>query len=107
MTISDALYTYGIKDKKIDKLVNKMHKHKFIRNLYVVVSPITGDGILEIYVYNQLLQPFYREVIDKVRILGIARGRQDAYELILQMVQDMYDAGDGDDIDTEFFVREA
>ena len=42
-----------------------------------------------------------------MRILGIARGRQDAFELILQMVQDMYDAGDGDDIDTEFFVREA
>lgn len=107
MNISDALYTYGIKDRKCDRILKRISKGKRVHNLYVIVLPLMHDGLLEIYVYNQLLQPLYRSVGDQIHVLGIAMNKGDAEELVLQMVQDMYDAGDGKSLDTDFFIREA
>lgn len=101
MTISDSLYTYGINEKKINRIIKKILAHKRINNLYIVTLPVTGDGIMEIYVYNQLLQPFYESVIDDVYVLGMTKNKSDAEELVLHMIQDMYDAGDGDNLDMD------
>lgn len=107
MTISDSLYTYGINEKKLNKIKKKLLAHKRINNLYIVTLPITGDGIMEIYVYNQLLQPFYEPALKDINVLGMAKNKSDAEELVLRMIQDMYDAGAGDSLDMEYFVREA
>lgn len=107
MNVSDALYTYGIKDRKLDRILKRISKGKRVRNLYVIVLPLVQDGLLEIYVYNQLLQPFYKSVINQIHVLGVALSKGDAEELVLQMVQDMYDAGDGNSLDTDFFACEA
>lgn len=87
--------------------MRKIRAGKKIRNLYVVVLPLMRDGILEIYVYNQLLQPFYLAMHDKVHIVGIAMDKGNAEDLVLQMVQDMYDACGGESFDTELFFRGA
>ncbi len=107
MNISDALYTYGIRDRKLDKILKRISKGKRVHNLYVIVLPLVRDGLLEIYVYNQLLQPFYRPVVDQIHVLGVALSKEDAEELVLQMVQDMYDAGDGNSLDMDFFACDA
>ncbi len=107
MNISDALYTYGIRDRKLDKILKRISKGKRVHNLYVIVLPLGRDGLLEIYVYNQLLQPFYRPVVDQIHVLGVALSKEDAEELVLQMVQDMYDAGDGNSLDMDFFACDA
>lgn len=107
MNVSDALYTYGIKDRKLDRILKRISKGKRVHNLYVIVLPLVQDGLLEIYVYNQLLQPFYKPVADQIHVLGVALNKGDAEELVLQMVQDMYDAGDGNSLDTDFFACEA
>lgn len=107
MNVSDALYTYGIKDRKLDRILKRISKGKRVHNLYVIVLPLMQDGLLEIYVYNQLLQPFYKPVAGQIHVLGVALSKGDAEELVLQMVQDMYDAGDGNSLDTDFFACEA
>lgn len=106
MTISDALYTYGIKDKKLDKIKRRLKHRRKVKRLYVIVQPLTGDGILEIYVYNQLLQQYYEPFFDSINVLGLALCKADAENIVLQMVQDMYDAGDGENLDMDFFCCE-
>lgn len=93
MRVIDALYTYGYRDKKLDKIVKKIKRGASVSGLYVIVFPLLKDGILEIYVYNQLLQPYYRSLGDAVCVLGVASDKSGAEELVLNMVQDVYDAG--------------
>lgn len=107
MNISDALYTYGIKDKKLDRILKKIARGKRINKLYVIVLPLVRDGLLEIYVYNQLLQPFYKRFTDDIHVVGVSLGKEGAEELVLQMVQDMYDVGDGENLDAVRFFKEA
>lgn len=107
MNISDALYTYGIKDKKLDRILRKIARGKRMRRLYVVVLPLVRDGLLEIYVYNQLLQPFYKRFTDSIHVVGVALDKAGAEELVLRMVQDMYDVGDGAVFDAVRFFKEA
>lgn len=61
------------------------------RNLYVIVLPLLQDGLLEIYPYNQLLQKPYRKLDSRIRVVGFARGKEVAEQLVLQIIQDMYD----------------
>jgi hypothetical protein len=97
--ITEALYTYGIKDRKLNKILTKMKHGQKISNLYVVVLPLVQDGILEIYGYNQLLQPFYQNISDSISVVGVAKGREGALSIVQDMVQDMYDsAGDGENL---------
>lgn len=93
MRIINALYTYGLRDKKLDKVRKRVRRGSKVRGLNVIVLPLFNDGILEIYVYNQLLQPFYKSLGDDVCIVGAATDRDGAQELVLNIVQDMYDAG--------------
>ncbi len=98
MKITDSLYTYGIKERKLDKVLAKIRHSKKIRNLYVVVLPLVNDGILEIYDYNQLLQPFYLAMSDDIYIVGLAKDKDDAMALVVDIIQDMHDLREGDDI---------
>lgn len=69
----------------------KNRRHKPVRNLYVIVLPLLQDGLLEIYPYNQLLQKPYRKLDSRIRVVGFARGKEVAEQLVLQIIQDMYD----------------
>lgn len=91
--IIDSLYTYGLTDRKIDKVLKRMQKGKIIKDLHVVTLPLFGDGILEIYKYDQLLQPFYKKIEDDICVIGLAANRSMASELVMEIIQNMYDAG--------------
>jgi len=56
-----------------------------------IVLPLLQDGLLEIYPYNQLLQKPYRKLDSRIRVVGFARGKEVAEQLVLQIIQDMYD----------------
>lgn len=100
MQIGNGIYTYGISDKKLDKISKKIKKGKIIPGLHLVTLPLFNDGILEIYDYNQLLQPFYKTMDDKIVIVGISKDRAGANDIVMELVQRMCDAGNG------FNVRE-
>ena len=93
MQIIDKLYTYGMSDKKLDKIISKIKKGKVIPNLCLITLPLFQDGILEIYDYNQLLQPYYKSRDKDVTVIGITKSKGDANEVVLALVQEMYDAG--------------
>ena len=92
MVINDSLYTYGITDKKRDRIIRKIVHGTKVRNLYVVVLPLMNDGILEIYEYNPLLSPFYMSISDEISVVGMADSKDGALCLVTDMVQEMYDS---------------
>lgn len=93
MKVIDSLYTYGLNDRKIDRILKRMQKGKVIKDLHVVTLPLFEDGILEIYKYDQLLQPFYKSFGDDICVVGLAADKSSASELVTEIVQNMYNDG--------------
>ena len=60
---------------------------------YIVLEKSILDGILEIYSYNQLLQPYYKAMGDNIYIIGIAPDKLSAEEIITMMIQELLDCG--------------
>lgn len=92
MKFSEGLYTYNISKKKQNRICEHIRKHKSARNLFLIVLPFRkDDGLLEIYPYNQLLQSYYRQFDSEITVVGLAKSREDAQMLVLEIIQDMYD----------------
>ena len=108
MKLSEGLYTYNISNRKRNRICSHIRKHKSARNLFVIVLPVRGnDGILEIYPYNQLLQSYYRQFDSEITVVGLAKKREDAQMLVLEIIQDMYDTtGEEFDVKKFFVVNE-
>lgn len=91
MKVNNALYTYGIKPNKIKTAIKRMRHEEKMKKLHVVVLPVFDDGLLEIYEYNSLLHPFYKSLEKEIHVVGIAMSKDGASNLVLDMIQDMYD----------------
>ena len=85
MIFADKCYTYNLTERKQARIRRRIRRHKPVRNLYVIVLPLL------IYPYNQLLQKPYRKLDSRIRVVGFARGKEVAEQLVLQIIQDMYD----------------
>ncbi len=92
MQIASEIYTYGFKKRKLDKIMSKIKKMKKVSGLYLIVMPLFNDGIMEIYEYRQMLQPYYRSRWDDIIVLGITGSIAEAKLIVLKIVQDLYDA---------------
>ena len=91
MIFADKCYTYNLTERKQTRIKKRIRRHKAVRNLYVIVLPLLQDGLIEIYPYNQLLQKPDRKLDSRIRGVGFARGKEVAEQLVLQIIQDMYD----------------
>ena len=77
-----------IERKKLNKRIRKIYKYKPAINLFLVTFPIADKGILEIYNYNVLLQPYYRQHEEEIIIVGISSKKDEAEELIRSIVEE-------------------
>jgi hypothetical protein len=93
MRVIEDLYTYDIKEKKVRRILKRIERLKPVKKLYVIVFPLFNDGILEIYSYNQLLQPYYKKRTNDIEIVGISKGRAGADQIVLNLIQEMCDDG--------------
>ncbi|MCR5214214.1 MAG: hypothetical protein K6E10_07335 [Eubacterium sp.] len=93
MCIAPGVYSDMIEDKEFGKLLKKVARKKPVATgLFVVTKPLYEAGIMEIYDYNELLQPFYRKKKIKLNIIGISSSRQGAKEIVKNIIDDMYDS---------------
>ena len=92
------LYT-GPSIRDPEEVKNRLRKGQETRNIYVIaLSPgESGPGSNQLEFYNGtiLKQPYYS--LHPPFIIGIARGRREATELVRQIVQEAYEhTGSGD-----------
>lgn len=85
----ENMYHDGYSEKQIAKIRKKIQKLSPKLNLFLVTLPIGREGILEIYWYPELLQKMYRRSLEKLVVVGIAASREDAFELVEHIVEDV------------------
>ena len=88
--ISEKLYTDSDSDKLFRKNLIKIKLKRPVTGLYVVTMPLYEAGIMEIYDYNELLQPYYRKLKKNIDILGVSNSRDGAKQLTCDILEDVY-----------------
>ncbi len=92
MSIVTGIYSDMTEDKEFAKLLKAVARKKPVATgLFVVTRPLYDAGIMEIYDYNELLQPFYRKKKQRLDIIGISKSRDGAKEIVKNIIDDMYD----------------
>lgn len=85
----EKLYRDKISDRKLSVLKKKIKKGTPKLNLFLVTLPIGSQGILEVYWYPELLQSYYRNLDVSLMVVGIANNREQAFELVSRIVEDI------------------
>ncbi len=88
MILYDQLYVGKSLQLKKDKIIRKMKKGKVVLRLFCVTLPLGSNGILELYSYTELLQPWLKD--RNPIVVGIAGSRIEAFSLIEHLVHCMY-----------------
>lgn len=88
--ISEKLYTDSDSDKLFRRNMIKIKLKRPVNGLYVVTLPLYEAGIMEIYDYNELLQPYYRKLKRTIDILGVSKTREGAKQLTCDILEDVY-----------------
>lgn len=87
--LHEKLYRHKISDGGLASIRRKIKKGSPKLNLFLVTLPIGTQGILEVYWYPELLQTCYQQMKGELTVIGIAKSREDAFELIEQIITDV------------------
>lgn len=82
------LYKHKISARELASIKRKMRKGSLRLNLFLVTLPIGSQGILEVYWYPELLQTFYQQMKRELIVVGIAKSREEAFQLVEQIITD-------------------
>ena len=83
------IYTGEMEEKSFKKMLRKIQLKRPVMGIYVITQPIENHGLLEIYNYNELLQPYYRNKKGTVLVVGVASSREAAAQVVADMMEDM------------------
>jgi hypothetical protein len=75
------------------KIVGKVRTGKFQIDTYLIALPSNPQNLLDIYHANFLLQPHFKKthVLDNIYVLGIAKGREEAFEVVQGIIAEVYE----------------
>ena len=91
MRISNAYYTCGIRRKKLKGYLKSIEKDKAEKGLQLVILPVYGKDLLEIYDYGKLLDIAKKAELNGILVVGIAKDYDCACDLVTEIIQDVYD----------------
>lgn len=67
-------------------IVKKIKNNKVQLGIYVLALPVNNENVMDIYPAQVLMQKHFRK--SNQLIVGIAKGRDEALELMMQMITD-------------------
>ena len=103
MCSSDLLYlAEGIRKK--EKVIRKLEKNQLQMNIHIITLSQNEEDQLEIYNSMILLQPEFPH--DDFFVVGIAKGYEDAVEMVEEITQEVYNKTKGADIRSYILERE-
>ncbi len=94
-------YSDNIKEKRRGKLQRKLEMGKSPRDVYCIASPTNPQTLFDIIPAKELVKRYYEGA--EVKVAGIAKGKDEAEELVRQLVETMYAATSGFDAKSFFF----
>lgn len=84
---------YGEEAKKSKyKIFSKIKRNSFTSDTYLITLASNPDNILDIVSTNVFNQPFFKkkEHHENLFVVGIAKGKPEAFELVRLIVDEMY-----------------
>lgn len=87
--IHEQLYRDGISDVKCSIYKRKIKRKSPKLDLFLVTLPFGQEGVLEVYWYPELLQDYYQNMKTELWVVGLASSRDDAFEIIEQIIRDV------------------
>lgn len=84
----DDLYMGTTAEKSKDLIVEKIKSNKPQLNLFVLTLPSNEKNVLDIFPSTILLQAYYKN--KECFIVGLAKGYEEALEVMTQIVMDTY-----------------
>ena len=90
--------------RKKEKIIRKLEENKLQMNIHVITLARNEKNQLEIYHARVLLQPNFPH--DDLFVVGIAKGYEDAVEMVEEIAQEVYNKTKGADIRSYILERE-
>ncbi len=98
------LYTGESLEKKKEKIISKLSKEKFQAGIFLIVLSGEEKNQLEILNSNLLLQKYYPQ--KDYLVVGIAKGFDEALEILEEIVQKVYNETKGAEIRSYILNKE-
>ena len=93
----------GLKKKK-EKVIRKLENNKVQIEVYLITVPEQGENQLEILDSDLFLQPSFPK--KEYFVAGIAKGYEEALELVEEMTKEVYNETKGADIRSYILRKE-
>ena len=93
----------GLKKKK-EKVIRKLENNKVQIEVYLITVPEQGENQLEILNSALFLQPSFPK--KEYFVAGIAKGYEEALELVEEMTKEVYNETKGTDVRSYILNRE-
>lgn len=77
----------GLRKKK-DKVIASINKRRITHDIYCIAFASQPDNLFDIMNANELLWPHYQKM--DIRILGLAKGKDEALNLVKDMLMEIY-----------------
>lgn len=90
--------------RKKEKVIRKLEKNQLQMNIHIITLSQNEEDQLEIYNSMILLQPEFPH--DDFFVVGIAKGYEDAVEMVEEIVWEVYNKTKGADIRSYILERE-
>ena len=103
MQIISNVYTDLEEEKKIKKMIKAVSKYKPVKSLYLITMPLSKEALLEVYNYNMLIQPIFKERDKEIIIVGITDKKKSANMLLRDITEDCLKKSGG--LDIPEFIR--
>lgn len=89
-------FSENIKERKREKLRKRLSEGKFAYGYFCVTYPSNPSNVLDIISAGELKYPHYKR--SEIKVLGLAKGYEEAQELVRVLIEEIYRSTGGFDI---------
>ena len=90
---SEKLYIGSQAEKHVKNVQKKLQNGKTVLGYFLITRPSNNSNLLDIIPTAELLFPYYRK--QKLLVYGLAKGKEEAENLVVSMLEDVYRETDG------------
>ncbi|HAU87973.1 MAG TPA: hypothetical protein DCW90_21600 [Lachnospiraceae bacterium] len=83
-----ALYLDSVTKKNLRKIKRRMERRKINLSVYCIALASNEKNLLDIYSTNELLYRYYRH--KDIKVIGLASNKENAIQLVADIVNDVY-----------------
>ncbi len=89
MRFLGSLYLGEKARETAEQVMDDVRSGRYVKDLYVLIEPLSDANQIEVLQAYYLRQRYYQE--KDPMILGVAKGKSEALDLVLQMTQEALD----------------